>query len=144
MTRFWKKTFVACVNKFWNVSNEFCCIIKVRYNVLYNIHVSMVYIVRTSFFLAGRGLCWASNQIFKKGRLDRISIFEEGLLGKRGVIFSGGGGGCSFYIRNKLKYEIFKYKKSLQRKTFFFVITKNLNWEVLTKNLVSFKRWKWG
>ena len=24
---------------------------------------------------------------------------------------------------------------------FFFVITKNLSWEVLTKNLVTFKRW---
>ena len=23
----------------------------------------------------------------------------------------------------------------------FFVITKNLNWEILTKNLVAFKRW---
>ena len=24
---------------------------------------------------------------------------------------------------------------------FFAVITKNLNWEILTKNLVTFKRW---
>ena len=24
---------------------------------------------------------------------------------------------------------------------FFFVITKNLNWEVLTKNLVTFRGW---
>ena len=24
---------------------------------------------------------------------------------------------------------------------FFFVITKNSNWEILTKNLVTFKRW---
>ena len=24
---------------------------------------------------------------------------------------------------------------------FFSVVTKNLNWEILTKNLVSFKRW---
>ena len=24
---------------------------------------------------------------------------------------------------------------------FFYVITKNLNWEKLTKNLVTFKRW---
>ena len=23
----------------------------------------------------------------------------------------------------------------------FYVITKNLNWEILTKNLVNFKRW---
>ena len=26
-------------------------------------------------------------------------------------------------------------------KIFFSVITKNLNWEILTKNLVTFKRW---
>ena len=25
---------------------------------------------------------------------------------------------------------------------FFSVITKNLNWEILTKNLVTFKRWE--
>ena len=24
---------------------------------------------------------------------------------------------------------------------FFFVITKNLNWEIFTENLVTFKRW---
>ena len=24
---------------------------------------------------------------------------------------------------------------------FFFVISENLNWEILTKNLVTFKRW---
>ena len=27
---------------------------------------------------------------------------------------------------------------------FFSVITKNLNWEILTKNLVTFKRWDGG
>ena len=26
---------------------------------------------------------------------------------------------------------------------FFCVITKNLNWDILTKNLVTFKRWDW-
>ena len=25
---------------------------------------------------------------------------------------------------------------------FFFVITENSNWEILTKNLVTFKRWE--
>ena len=50
----------------------------------------------------------------------------------------------SFYIKNKLKSEIFDYKKGLYTKMFFSVITKNLNWEILTKNLVTFKRWGWG
>ena len=31
--------------------------------------------------------------------------------------------------------------KSLQAKFFFYDITKNPNWEILTKNLVTFKRW---
>ena len=31
--------------------------------------------------------------------------------------------------------------KSLYTKMIFFVITKNSNWEILTKNLVTFKRW---
>ena len=44
-------------------------------------------------------------------------------------------------MKNKLKTELFKDKKSLQIKMLFFVITKNLNWEILTKNLISFKRW---
>ena len=41
---------------------------------------------------------------------------------------------------NKLKSGIFNDKKSLEVKIFFFVITKNLNWEILPKNLVTFKR----
>ena len=31
--------------------------------------------------------------------------------------------------------------KSLQAKFYFYDITKNPNWEILTKNLVTFKRW---
>ena len=41
---------------------------------------------------------------------------------------------------NKLKSEMFNDKKSLYAKIFFFVITKNSNWEILPKNLVTFKR----
>ena len=78
------------------------------------------------------------DQIFKKGEFDRISIFREGLLGKRECFFQGG---WSSYIKNNLKYQILTNKKSLETKMFLYVITKNLNWEVLTKNLVTFKRW---
>ena len=28
-----------------------------------------------------------------------------------------------------------------QKRQFFYIITKNLNWEILTKNLVTFKEW---
>ena len=44
-------------------------------------------------------------------------------------------------MKNKLKSQIFNNKKSLSAKMFFFARTKNLNWEILTKNLVFFKRW---
>ena len=29
----------------------------------------------------------------------------------------------------------------MTKKKFFSVVTKNLNWEILTKNLVTFERW---
>ena len=32
-------------------------------------------------------------------------------------------------------------KKVYKQKSFFSVIIKTLNWEILTKNLVTFKRW---
>ena len=56
------------------------------------------------------------------------------MLGKKGGPFFRWRS-CSFYIKNKLKSEIFDDKKK------FSVITKNLNWAILTKNLVIFKRW---
>ena len=61
----------------------------------------------------------------------------------RGDFFRGrkGGGGCSFYIKNKLKSEIFNDKKGLETKMFLSVVTKNLNWAISTKSLVTFKRW---
>ena len=55
--------------------------------------------------------------------------------------FDFSGGSCSFYIKIKLKSQIFNNKKSLSAKMFFSVTTKNLNWEILIKNLVTFKRW---
>ena len=57
----------------------------------------------------------------KRSGLDRTSTFTGRLLGKRVVTFSLGGGGGGVEI-------------------FFSVITKNLNWEILSKNLVTFKR----
>ena len=52
-------------------------------------------------------------------------------------------GGCNFYIENKLKSEIFNDKKVDKQKCFFSVKTKNSNWDILTKNLVAFKRLDW-
>ena len=44
---------------------------------------------------------------------------------------------CSFYIK-KLKSKIFSDKKLYKQKC--FICPKNLHWEILTKNLVAFKR----
>ena len=60
------------------------------------------------------------------------------------MTFSGLGEGCSLYIKNLkylLKSEIFNDEKSIQTKMFLSVMSKSLNWEILTKNLVTFKRW---
>ena len=62
--------------------------------------------------LGGRGL--ASDQIFKKMRLDRISVFRGGLLERRGDYLQDGG----FYIKNRLKSEIFNNKKVYKQKCF--------------------------
>ena len=73
-----------------------------------------------------------------RGGLDKNSTFRRRYWERGGVNFFQGG--CNFDIKNKLKSEIFNDKKSLQAKIFFSAITKNSNWEILPKNLVTFKR----
>ena len=82
-------------------------------------------IVCTPSFSAGEGV-----HIFKKkgGGLTEPQFLEEGYWEKGRWPYSGGG--CSFYIKNKLKPEIFNDKESLQTKMFFSVITKDLNCEM--------------
>ena len=75
---------------------------------------------------------------FQKGGLDRTSAFKGRLLGKRGVTFFWGRV-CNFHIKNRLKSEIFNDKKCLWAKIFFSVITKDSNWKILTKILVTLK-----
>ena len=70
--------------------------------------------------------------------LHGTSAFRGGLLRKRGINFFKRG--CNLYIKNKLKSEMFNDKKSLKPKIFFSVIIKNSKWEILSKNLVTFKR----
>ena len=54
----------------------------------------------------------------KRGGLTGSQFLEPGVAGKER--------GCIFYIKNKLKSEIFNNKK-VYKKMFFSVITKNLN-----------------
>ena len=60
---------------------------------------------------------WASYQIFKEGGLTG----SQGVAGKEGGdFFRGvGGGGCSCYIKNKLKSEIFNDKEKFISKNVF-------------------------
>ena len=59
-------------------------------------------------------IVWASYQISKKRGAWQDLNLKRGFAAKEGVIFSGSGGGvgCSFYIKSKLKSEIFNDKKS--------------------------------
>ena len=65
----------------------------------------------------------------KKEGLKGLQLLEWGC-------WERGGGGAIF----NLKSEILNDKKCLYAKIFFSVITKNSNWRIRTKNLVSFKR----
>ena len=65
-------------------------------------------------------LCWGVGggveppTKFSNRGLDRTSIFRGGLLG--GDFFQGGG--CNFYMKNKLNSEIFNGKKVCKQKYF--------------------------
>ena len=65
---------------------------------------------------------------------------RTGLLGKRELIFSGGGGGGVAIVTKKINLNL-KYltPKKGYKQVFFYVITKNSKWEILTKNLVRVK-----
>ena len=71
------------------------------------------------------------------GGLTGPQLLEGGCWERGGDFF---GGDFNFHTKNKLKSEIFNDKKGLQPKIFFSVITKNSNWDILPKNLVTFKR----
>ena len=64
--------------------------------------------------------------------------FLQGFAWKEGVVFFREVAVLTWKINfNK----IFNDKKSLYTQNFLSVMTKTLNWEILTKNLVTFKRW---
>ena len=86
----------------------------------------------------GGGGGWTSNQILKKGGLTGPQLLERDCWERGGWLFSGGVG-CNFHIKNELKSEIFKDKKVYKQK-YFPLSTKNSNWDILSKNLVAFKR----
>ena len=80
--------------------------------------------------------CW--------GRLILLPNLQKWARGLTGSQFLEGGfwewlfseRGFNFYLKNKLNTEIFNNEKSLQTKMFFAVTTKNLNCDILTKDLL--------
>ena len=92
-------------------------------------------------FCWGKGLSLLSNFLkgaWGAGGLTDSQRLEGDCWEREGWPFSYRG--CSFYIESKLKSEIFNDKKSLQTEFFFCLISNNLNWEILTNNLATFKR----
>ena len=95
---------------------------------------------------------YTTNLLWKFGiKIVIVEIMQElleGVARKEGVDFFHWEVGLQFshtkiiiiIIIIKIKSGIFIDKKSLQAKIFFSVITKNSNQEILTKNLVTFKR----
>ena len=69
---------------------------------------------------------------FRKGGLTGFQ-FSEGVCWE----WRARGGGVQVLHKNKLKSEIFNDKKSLETNMFFSTITKNLNWKILTQNLLD-------
>ena len=68
-------------------------------------------------FLLGKGGVEHPTKFSKRWGLDGTSAFRGGYLRKGGDIFhggeGGGGRGCNFHIKNKLKSEMFNDKKGL-------------------------------
>ena len=78
----------------------------------------------------------------KNGGLTGSQFLEEAAW-KEGVDIFQGGGVLTKKQKKNSKSDIFNDKKSLLTLIFFTALTKNLNWEILTKNSDIFKT-RWG
>ena len=78
--------------------------------------------------------CWRVEPSTKFSKMGvRQDLFLMGVAGKEQDDFFKGRGQQFLHKKNKLKSEIFNDKSSLQRKLFLSAITKNSNWEILTR-----------
>ena len=77
---------------------------------------------------------WLS-KFSKRGGLTGSQLQEGGCWTRGDNFFQEG---LQFLLKNKLKSELFNGKKSFSKK-YFSAITKDSNWGILTKNLVTFK-----
>ena len=72
----------------------------------------------------------------KREGLRGSQFLEGGCWERRSDFFRVG---CSFYVKINHNLKCLTTKEVYEQKC-FSVTTKNLNWEILTKNLVTFKR----
>ena len=73
----------------------------------------------------------------KSGGLPGSQFLEEVAWKEGDDVFQGSG--VFTKKKNNLKSDIFNDKKSLLKLIFLTALTKNLNWEILTKNSDIFK-----
>ena len=74
-----------------------------------------------------------------QGHSSQILGSQKVVAGKdRGDIFQWG---CRFYININWNRKYLTTEKVYKQKMFLSFITKSLNWEIFTKNLVTFKIW---
>ena len=90
-------------------------------------------------FLQGGGF-EPPSKFSKRGSWTGPQLLEGSCWERGGGVTFFRWGGCNFHIKIKLKTAISNDKKSLSAKIFFSAITKNSNWEILPKNLVTIKR----
>ena len=82
---------------------------------------------------------------FQKRGLIGSQFLEVHCQKRGGDFFIKGRNWCSFYITNKLKSEILNKKKTKKIKQKQLpAITKNLNWQILTNNGVTFEKIGWS
>ena len=94
----------------WNHSKGNICACECKNTRLKNQNKKEIYFISPAMknFIFYFLFLISSDRIFRNGGLARVSTFRGGLLGKTGWLFSRG---CRFYIKNKLKAQIFNDKK---------------------------------
>ena len=126
----------------WKVPNHpqfmcsvFCTCCK---NLFFCHGISLFYIHFDTYFFIFFPFPGISHQIFRKGGLTGSEFLEEGCR-KRRVTFFSNGEELQFLHKKETKIWNFKWQKKFINKK-MFIYTKNLNWRILGKNLVTFKR----
>ena len=135
------KVFLIKSNKVkYKVAQRVLCFKKKTRLTVLNIHSNLLN-SRSVYRPLSAGGDEPLTKFSKRGAARQNLNFYSGFAGKEGVTLFRWRG-CNFHIKinQNIKIWIFNGKKSSWAKMFFSVITKNSNWEISPKNLVTFKR----